>query len=125
VFEFFRNDILNANTWANGLTIGGPYQPRVTEPNGVTDKPKLRWNMFGATFGGPIVKNKLFFFVDYQGQRQDHPSTTETYNVITGPERTGDLGALCTQGFSNGLCNDPTQQLYNPFNVVGGHGSPS
>jgi Carboxypeptidase regulatory-like domain len=124
VFEFFRNDVLNANTWANGLTVGNPYQPGVTLPNGVGEKPTLRWNMFGATLGGPILKHKLFFFVDYQGQRQDHPSTTEFYNVVTNAERKGDLSALCTKGFSSGLCNDPTQQIYNPFNVVGGQRQP-
>ena len=32
--------------------------------------------MFGGTVGGPIIKNKLFFFFDYQAQRFDHPSTT-------------------------------------------------
>ncbi len=61
VFEFFRNDIFNANKWENGLKAG--------TPGGVLPTPKLRWNMFGGTFGGPIIKNKLFFFADYQGGR--------------------------------------------------------
>src|SRR5262249_35191123 len=52
-FEFFRNDIFNANKWENGLTAG--------TPKGVLPTPTLRWNMFGGTFGGPIIKNKLFF----------------------------------------------------------------
>src|SRR5437764_1167405 len=47
VFEFFRNDIFNANQWENGLGRGTPA--------GVLPTPKLRWNMFGGTFGGPIV----------------------------------------------------------------------
>ena len=68
VFEFFRNDVLNANNWANNFQ-GLP-------------KPALRWNMFGATFGGPIVKNKLFFFVDYQGQRFDHPSSSSSDHAL-------------------------------------------
>ena len=83
-FEFFRNDVLNANSWQNGLT----------DP--VTPKAALRWNQFGATFGGPVIKNKVFFFVDYQGQRFDHPSTTTAYTVFTANERTGDFGILCT-----------------------------
>jgi len=62
-FDFFRNDALDANEWSNGLT-----------PT-VTPKAALRYNRFGATFGGPIIKNRLFFFVDYLGQRMDNPST--------------------------------------------------
>src|SRR5260221_5438737 len=58
-WEFFRNDKLNANSWSNNFNGAG--------------RDKLRWNMFGGTLGGPVMKNKLFFFVDYQGQRFDHP----------------------------------------------------
>lgn len=50
---------MNANKWENGLGAG--------TATGVLPTPKLRWNMFGATLGGPILKNKLFFFADYQG----------------------------------------------------------
>jgi hypothetical protein len=73
IFEFFRNDVLNANNWGNNL-YGLP-------------KPALRWNMFGATFGGPILKNKLFVFVDYQGQRFDHPSSGGLITLFTAAER--------------------------------------
>ncbi len=85
VFEFFRNDVLNANNWANNFR-GFP-------------KPALRWNMFGATFGGPIVKNKLFLFVDYQGQRFDHPSTSSPLTLITAAERQGDFSQLSTRPY--------------------------
>jgi hypothetical protein len=117
-FEFFRNDILNANSWQNGLTIGSTPNPLVQEPNGVGKKPKLRWNMFGATIGGPIVKNKLFFFADFQGQRFDHPQTTTRYQVFTDRERAGDFGQLCTE--ANGVfdgagnCTGGGTQLKNP-----------
>jgi hypothetical protein len=117
-FEFFRNDILNTNSWQNGLTIGSANpNPLVQEPNGVGKKPQLRWNMFGATIGGPIVKNKLFFFADFQGQRFDHPQTTTQYQVFTDSERAGDFGQLCTQGGGTfdgaGNCTGGTQ-LKNP-----------
>lgn len=41
--------------------------------NNLTGLPKnpLRWNEFGGSLGGPIKKNKLFFFADYQGSRYD------------------------------------------------------
>ena len=56
VFEFFRNDIFNANKWENGLHYGNPIPG--TNAQGIIPTPKVRWNMFGGTFGGPIVKNK-------------------------------------------------------------------
>ena len=93
VFEFFRNDFFNANQWENGLTAG--------TPTGVLPTPKLRWNMFGGTFGGPIIKNKLFFFADYQGGRLDHPASSSTITVLTPAEIGGNFSALSTK-------------LYNP-----------
>jgi hypothetical protein len=56
VFEFFRNEALNARNL---------FAP-ATNPK----KPAFRRNQFGGVFGGPIVKDKTFFFVDYQGTRQ-------------------------------------------------------
>src|SRR3989440_3806130 len=112
VWEFFRNDKLNANSWSNNfhtLNAGTVWDP--------LPKAALRWNMFGATLGGPILKNKLFFFVDYQGQRFDIPSSSSANNVFTTAERTGDFSALCPAGFTNGLCNSTAngnEQLYNP-----------
>ena len=55
-YEFLRNTDLNA--------IGFTFSPTVFQ------KPTLQRNQFGATIGGPIIKNKLFFFGDYEGQRQ-------------------------------------------------------
>jgi hypothetical protein len=123
-FEFIRNDALNANTWAAGLNKGvNPYIPGVTYRDGSTVKPVLRWNEFGASVGGPIIKDKLFFFVDYQGSRFDQPATTKPYTVFTAAERQGNFADVCTVGFNaQGICNNPAQQLYNPFssNTPGG-----
>lgn len=56
VFEFFRNDALDAKDFfENATTL--PTQP-------------LRLNQFGGNIGGPIIKNKIFFFADYEGVRQ-------------------------------------------------------
>lgn len=115
VFWFVRNDKFNANTWANGLTRGGPFTPGATNRDGTGRKPLLRWNEFGGTVGGPIIKNKLFFFADFQGSRFDQPGTNQQFTVFTARERTGDFGEFCTAGFTGGICNNLAQQLYNPF----------
>ena len=95
VWEFFRNDKLNANQWENKIN-----------PSGEIARAPLRWNMFGGTLGGPVLKNKLFFFVDYQGQRFDHPPAGSFISVFTPAEMKGDFSAL--------LNGTTPIQLYNP-----------
>ena len=56
IFEFFRNDVLNANEF---------FLNRAGQP-----RPVLKQNQFGFAFGGPIKKDKLLFFISYQGTRQ-------------------------------------------------------
>jgi len=109
IWEYFRNDKLNSNSWENRFNDAPRNQ--------------LRWNMFGGTIGGPVVKNKLFFFFDYQGQRFDHPSSTKQLGLFTEAERGGDFGDLCQTGFNgSGICQDTvaanggTHQLFNPCN---------
>ena len=63
-YEFLRNTVFNA---------AGFFKPNVVSNTGTTvpfQKPTLNRNQFGGNFGGPIVKNKLFFFLDYEGFRQ-------------------------------------------------------
>jgi hypothetical protein len=86
VWEFFRNDKLNANQWENKLN-----------PGSVLARPTVRWNMYGGTLGGPIIKDKLFFFVDYQGQRFDHPASSSFITVFTNAERSGDFSQISKQ----------------------------
>lgn len=104
-FEFWRNDELNANTWSNGLTTP------------VTPKEAFHWNQFGATVGGPIIKNRLFFFLDYEGLRNP-TNSTQNVLVMSPAERTGNFAELCTDagGVFNGAgaCSVATGQLYAP-----------
>src|ERR1700687_1115514 len=83
VFEDLRNDKLNANNWGNNWHTN-PSIPRTP----------LRWNQFGATFGGPISKNKLFFFADYQGLRKDLPAVTTSFSVLPVSFLQGDFSSL-------------------------------
>jgi hypothetical protein len=80
VFEYLRNDFFNANEWSNNF-------------NGLRT-PRQRWNEYGGTIGGPIRKNKLFFFADYQGSRFDLPATSTPKTTFTARNVSGDLSDL-------------------------------
>jgi hypothetical protein len=60
-YDYIRNTVLNAI---------GPFTPPTNPLTGKPQKPILIRNQFGGTFGGPILKDRLFFFADYEGTRQ-------------------------------------------------------
>ncbi|PWT85898.1 MAG: hypothetical protein C5B56_13300 [Proteobacteria bacterium] len=80
VFEFFRDKALNANSWENN-------RARLPKRN-------YHFNQFGGNLGGPIRKNRAFFFFDYDGQRNNEPIT-----VIPGAAAPSD--ALSQQAFQS------------------------
>src|SRR5439155_20102231 len=67
LWEYNRNDVFDANEYF------------LNQQN--TKKPPLRFNQFGGTIGGPIVKDKLFFFGSYQGDRFTTAGTPQSVNV--------------------------------------------
>ncbi len=85
LFEFLRNDFFNANEWSRNFS---------SDPSVNSSPSKLRWNEFGGTLGGPVIKNKLFFFADYQGSRFDIPATPGTSSTFTNLERSGNLSDI-------------------------------
>jgi hypothetical protein len=89
LYEFIRNTALNAPGFFQPLTVGGTG---ITTP---FKKPTLNRNQYGFNFGGPIVKDKLFFFLDYEGFRQ----TLKPLSVLTLP----------TQNELNGLLVVPVK----------------
>jgi hypothetical protein len=64
-FEYLRNDIFDANNWF--------------ADNKGLKKPALRQNDFGGVLGGPVIKDKLFFFGSYEGLRLRQPQIANTY----------------------------------------------
>src|SRR5215469_7321372 len=107
LYEFFRNDKLNANNYFNNQA-GIPIAP-------------IRWNQFGGTLGGPIKKNRTFFFFDYEGTRASS-SVTESAGVPSPAMRRGDFGEICGYNGgtfdSNGLCSVAAGQIWDPYTGV-------
>jgi hypothetical protein len=81
-FEFLRNTALDARNF---------FVPAAAGP-----KDEFKQNQFGGTLGGPIRRNKLFFFVDYQGTRQIRGNvvTTNVPDTANMPDASGDVNAL-------------------------------
>jgi hypothetical protein len=83
LFEYFRNEVLNAR---NLFAAPGP-------------KPLFRRNLFGGVLGGPLRRNRTFFFVDYQGTRLN-TGVTRFSTVPTSLQRQGVFAAAITDPFS-------------------------
>jgi hypothetical protein len=105
LFEFFRNNVLNANSFfANAAGLAEAHLTR---------------NDFGVTTGGPIVKNKTFFFFDFNGIRAITGATSSEAGVPDTAERAGNFGELCPRVGgtfdSAGVCSNPAGQIYDPY----------
>lgn len=107
VYDFIRNTITDANDWFNDRA-GVPIPP-------------VHRHDFGGTIGGPIFKNKTFFFFDYEGQRYSNMSTY-TAGVPSAAERAGDFGEVCAANGgtfnSSGECSATAGQLWDPYSGV-------
>jgi hypothetical protein len=76
MFEFLRNEDLNANDW---------FTKAFGEPRGI-----LRQNQYGLTAGGPVVKNKVLLFGSWQGTRQYNETDPSNHKVVYEPPFTND-----------------------------------
>lgn len=129
LFDYVRNDAFNANTFINN-EFGQP-------------RPVLKRNQFGATFGGPILKDRLFYFLGYQGQRQTSITYGSAITTYTPAELNGDFSqavngapdpnvvaylqahpyfqsnsGLAAQGIINPTTIDPVTQAFIKANLI-------
>src|SRR5437879_5943148 len=98
LFEFFRNNALDARNFFNPvLTSTGAPNPQAA----------FKRNDFGASFGGPIKKNKVFFFLAYEGLRQHQSLTVTSNRVPSQNERAG----VTSQGIQKIIAIIPAANL--------------
>jgi hypothetical protein len=77
LYEYLRNEALNANSSDNNFQH--------------IDRPRYRFHYLGGNLGGPILKDRLFFFYNFENPRQDQPNVTTMSRVPTALERVGDF----------------------------------
>jgi hypothetical protein len=113
-YEYFRNKVLNANEYFNKgseIAAGTSNTP-----------PPWTQNQYGFQLGGPVVKNKTFFYVSWEQYRQRTGSPFTT-SVPAKGMTTGDFSALCPGGFTGPVvdgiatCGDPAGQIYDPLST--------
>ena len=104
LWEYLRNTAFDTYNWNdNQLKQSGAPVPAYHE------------NQFGATFGGPLLKNKLFFFGDVQANRIAFKESGNFWSVPTARMRQGDLGELLDRTKTD---NNPVQLYYQTANAA-------
>jgi len=108
-FEFLRNDKMIAR---NPFTQSRP----IPNSNGRLI-PLTQWNQFGGSIGGAAIKNKLFFFGDYQGTRRNTGGGS-LLRVPSVAERTGDMSATGVNIFDPRSGSAPANRMQFPGNII-------
>ncbi len=102
LYEFLRNNDLNANSWSNNRS-------------GIA-KTHNDQNQYGVAIGGPVLRNKLFFFYNYDAQRQSSPITS-LGTVPTALQRAGDFSQTLNSAGNRQIVYDPTTTRPDPANA--------
>jgi hypothetical protein len=97
-FENLRNEDLNANSWSNNY-------------NGIA-RPEYRYNYYGANLGGPVKKNKMFFFYNFEDFHQNVPGSIVQSREPTALERTGNFSQTVNATGSRPTIYEPGTEYY-------------
>ena len=118
-YEYFRNKVLNANEYFNKQTE--------LANGGKNVAPPWTQNQYGVQVGGPVIKDKTFFYVSWEQYRQRTGSPFTT-SVPQTAMLTGDFSSLCTlpvaQGGAggsfngSGICSAAAGQVYDPYSAT-------
>ncbi len=95
VYEYFRNKVLNSQGYFN------------------TVKPQFNQNQFGGTFGGPLRKDRTFFFLSYEGRRIRQGQSGDIVNVPNPSERNGVFDVSSIGGFGGTISDQFTADALN------------
>src|SRR6266403_328742 len=116
-YEYFRNKVLNTNEY---------FHKKFQLENGLKNEP-TPWsqNQYGLQLGGPVIKDKTFFYVSWEQYRQ-RTGSPNTTTVPANGMLNGDFSSLCTLGFTTGVCNPGPivngvqtfpGRIYDPYTV--------
>jgi hypothetical protein len=112
-YEYFRNKVLNANEFFNKQTELSQGQPN--------EAPPWEQNQYGFQVGGPVIKNKTFFYTSWEQYRQ-RTSIPFITTVPAAGMLTGNFGSVCTSqgGTFNaaGICSVAAGQIYDPYTAT-------
>jgi hypothetical protein len=113
-YEYFRNKVLNANEYFNKQSELSSGKKNV--------QPPWAQNQYGFQVGGPVIKDKTFFYTSWEQYRQRTGSPFTT--TVPAPGMlTGDFSALCGAAggaFVGGVCSNLAGQIYDPYTINGG-----
>ncbi len=113
LFEYFRNQLFNANTWEQNWSS---YDP--AHPNQKAKRMQFHQNDYGGNVGGPVVlpkiysgKNRTFFFVNWEGQNYRQAAVNRFGRSVSAAEQAGNLSDL--------LYSNTPPQMYDPLGDIG------
>jgi hypothetical protein len=119
VYEYHRNTYTSANDYFNKHTQLSPGNCALPNPDDCNQPPRLIRNIFGASIGGPVQKNRLFFFMNYEGTRRAEQTVSAGEEVPSAAMRDGVLQYLCADpsqcpGGSSFVVQGKSGQTYTP-----------